>query len=83
MKNVEEHEKVNMQSNGSLMRCSSLALIPDYKDSMYAMKTDVYLTNPNRINMEIEFFYVSFLRAILRGDSDVITKCIDLYQEIG
>lgn len=83
-KKLEENEKLKMQSNGSLMRSSPLALIPNYIESIKAMKTDVYLTNPNKVNMECGFFYVSFLRSILKGnDLSNIDKCIELYKEIG
>lgn len=83
-KKINEDEKPNMQSNGSLMRASPLALIPNFIDSIQAMKTDVYLTNPNDINLEIGFLYNSFLSTLLRGkDKDSIIKAIELYKNIG
>lgn len=54
------------QSNGSLMRCSALALSPgkDYRNVI----DDVYLTNPNVINKECGVIYVKILRQLLFGD---------------
>ncbi len=74
--NEEENNK--MQSNGSLMRSSSLCIIYDETESMNAVKQDAYLTNPNKINLDIGLLYNSFLRSLLRGD-DNIQEIIDNY----
>jgi len=57
----------NNQSNGSLMRCSPLALFPgkDYQNVV----EDINLTNPNTVNYEIGIIYVKILRQLLLGKS--------------
>lgn len=51
------------QSNGSLMRCGALALLPgkSYKNVI----TDTDLTNPNKVNREVGVIYVKILRKLL------------------
>lgn len=50
-------------SNGSLMRCSPLALIMDN----YAVIQDCSLTNPHRVNQDTNQVYVSMVRMALHG----------------
>jgi ADP-ribosylglycohydrolase len=61
----------NQLSNGSLMRCFSLALLPDNS----LIYRDIYLTNPSSIVEEMEKDYVSSLRKALQGESaeDILT----------
>lgn len=61
---LTKDEKKVMQSNGSLMRASPLALV-DIKNSLI----DCALTNPNKINCELNFIYVKCLKKLLRGKS--------------
>ena len=51
------------QSNGSLMRCTPLALLPDNNAVLF----DVNITNPNPINQEVGLLYVQALREALAG----------------
>lgn len=51
------------QSNGALMRCSPLALLPDYA----AVLTDVNLTNPTSVAIDTNLVYITALRDALRG----------------
>jgi ADP-ribosyl-[dinitrogen reductase] hydrolase len=59
---LEEEEKENMQSNGSLMRAS--ALVFTKKEDIL---TDTYLTNPNSVNYYCNLIYVSILKLLLLG----------------
>lgn len=54
------------QSNGPLMRCAPLALLPldKWRDAVHA---DVSLTNPNAETIECVEFYVMLMHAMLRG----------------
>jgi ADP-ribosyl-[dinitrogen reductase] hydrolase len=54
-----------MQSNGSMMRCSPLALL----DTDEPIIEDCFLTNPNKINLECNRIYITALRLALRGTS--------------
>jgi len=56
----------NGQSNGSLMRCSPLAILDDWRRDTVA---DCNLTNPNSINRNIGLIYVKALRMALHGKS--------------
>lgn len=53
-----------LQSNGSLMRASPLACLPNVN----AVILDCDLTNPNNVNRYCNWLYVEALRAILRSD---------------
>lgn len=53
------------QSNGSLMRCSPLALL----DDTISITEDCNLTNSNDVNLDCSMVYVSALRLALRGVS--------------
>ena len=55
----KEHTKLEMQSNGCLMRASALALATNFDD---AVDIDVDLTNPNIICKDVVKFYVDILR---------------------
>lgn len=56
------------QSNGSLMRATSLVFAKNWKK---ACKKDTYLTNPNRINYHSTLIYVLLLRKeIFKEDID-------------
>jgi len=55
------------QSNGSLMRCSPLALLgEDWKNDV---REDCRLTNPSPVNIHAELLYVKALRMALAGKS--------------
>lgn len=54
------------QSNGSLMRCSPLAVLEKDEPAII----DCYLTNPNRINVEASVCYIHAVRACLKGKTD-------------
>lgn len=58
--------KPTSQSNGSLMRCSPLALL---KRDKYVI-IDCDITNPNDINREVNLIFVSALRMCLKGERD-------------
>lgn len=56
-------ESERSQSNGALMRCSPLALLPDYT----AVMADVNLTNPVSVAIDCNLVYITALRYALRG----------------
>lgn len=58
-------EKSSMQSNGSLMRISPIVLINNSTDRFAAVKQDTYLTNPNKINLFVNYIYVEILNNML------------------
>ena len=67
-----------VQSNGSLMRCTPLALIPEKDDFLKALKEDVYLTNPNNVNYECGLVYLTAIRHLLKFDTKgLIAEGID------
>lgn len=60
------------QSNGSLMRCSPLALVAgDWRE---AVVEDCDLTNPNDVNRQCSLVYVGWLRLLLAGENDVFSN---------
>lgn len=65
----EDLEEV--QSNGSLMRASPLAIFInlDDLDSFSPVVTDTRLTNPNRINEEASLIYTSAIAMALEGET--------------
>jgi ADP-ribosylglycohydrolase len=60
----KEHHDIP-QSNGSLMRCSPLALLNDDN----CIITDCELSNPNNINRDASNVYVSALKMALAGNT--------------
>src|SRR6185437_2250961 len=62
MAKIPNEKKKKMQSNGSLMRAAPLALI----NKKYS-KIDCDLTNPNKINREINLIHVCCLKLLLKG----------------
>lgn len=52
-----------VQSNGSLMRCTPLVLLNNYDDVI----TDIKLTNPNKINLDCGILYITAIRMIRDG----------------
>lgn len=58
--------KTTSQSNGSLMRCSPLALL---KRNKYVI-LDCDITNPNDINREVNLIFVAALRMCIKGNID-------------
>lgn len=66
---ITESEKILMQSNGSLMRISPMALIINEEDCIHAIIEDTSLTNPNDTNTIINILYVSILRKIIYDNS--------------
>ena len=62
---LEKSESERSQSNGSLMRCSPLALLSNY----YSYSTiDCDITNPNTVNRDTNLVYLTILRCILCDD---------------
>lgn len=51
------------QSNGSLMRCSPLALLSGYNEVI----EDCKLTNPHPVNLDANIIYITTLRYLLQG----------------
>lgn len=76
---IDDDEKQHMQSNGSLMRCSPLAFIKDETAFEKAVKKDVYLTNPNQVNLEANVLYLSIIRMLLHNatKNDIIEYLTD------
>lgn len=60
---VEDWE--SKQSNGTLMRCTPLALLKNWKK---AAKRDAILTNNNPVNIECSRIYLKVIRRILLGE---------------
>jgi ADP-ribosylglycohydrolase len=56
-------EAERSQSNGAMMRCSPLALLPDYT----AVLADVSLTNPTPVAIDTNLVYITALRDALNG----------------
>jgi ADP-ribosyl-[dinitrogen reductase] hydrolase len=73
---LTDEEKENMQSNGSLMRASPLALLTENE----CIKTDCYLTNPNSINYFANIIFIHILRHLLNGGEKA--DCIDIATNI-
>lgn len=61
----ESKESKTKLSNGSLMRCSSLALLPDNS----LVSRDYNLTNPNFVVSDIEECYLQAIRMAIKGES--------------
>ena len=64
---LELPEDERSQSNGAMMRCTPLALLP-YDDFLIAVETDANLTNPHPIVVWCNRVYLYCLRRCLRGD---------------
>jgi ADP-ribosyl-[dinitrogen reductase] hydrolase len=67
------------QSNGSLMRCSMLAFLPDYMNATFS---DCTITNPHKINTDSNLAYCMILRYTAKGVSknhiiDIILRTYD------
>ena len=77
MSKVEQDQKEIMQSNGSLMRASSLALMKNWNAK--TCELDTSLTNPNRLNQTITVLFVSLLRILLCGGTK--EECKDLCKD--
>jgi ADP-ribosylglycohydrolase len=75
------------QSNGSLMRCSPLALVNDWEK---ACIEDCDLSNPNPINRGCSLIYLSWLTALLAGkepdqdysELDIDPEALDTITEV-
>jgi hypothetical protein len=63
---IEAGTKTISLSNGALMRCSPIALLPKNQWTT-VMKEDVDLTNPYRQTREVNDIYLHVLRMLLRG----------------
>jgi len=62
------------QSNGSLMRCSMLAFLPNYMD---VCLVDCSITNPHKINLDANLAYCIILRYTAKGiDKNHILKIV-------
>lgn len=64
LKRLSLNEKVS-QSNGAMMRCSSLALVPKEEDMMRFAELDCSLTNPHPIPVLTNKVYLKILRGFL------------------
>src|SRR5579871_6228817 len=62
--NLTSDEKRNMQSNGSLMRASPLAI----SFSEESIREDCYVTNPNETNFYCNIVYLEVLNGLLEID---------------
>jgi ADP-ribosylglycohydrolase len=62
---MESDSAENQLSNGSLMRCYALALLPDNSINY----KDIYLSNPSSIVEQIENDYITALRMAIQGES--------------
>lgn len=62
---LSQPEEMRSQSNGALMRCSPLALLPDQA----AVRLDVDITNPCTVTYETNRVYTFALYLALRGKS--------------
>jgi ADP-ribosyl-[dinitrogen reductase] hydrolase len=60
---LSEEEKVDMQSNGSLMRASPLAFLANYE----SVAEDCSLTNPNKVNITCGMLYITILKTCIVG----------------
>lgn len=69
------NDKVNMQSNGTLMRLSPLILIQDKQERDTAIKIDTYLSNPNQVNLRVNIFSIDLLCLIFENTTH--TELID------
>jgi ADP-ribosyl-[dinitrogen reductase] hydrolase len=58
------------QSNGSLMRCFPLVILPNWKEILYI---DTSLTNNNPVNCECTLIYLSYARYFLTGKEEDIS----------
>jgi len=78
MEKYSTEQKSNMQSNGSLMRTSPLSLLPTL--DLEAIKTDVYLSNPNLVNYYCSVCLIRLLRILHTGGSkeDCKKDCVNL-----
>jgi len=67
------------QSNGSLMRCSPLSVLPD----LVPFVEDGYLTNPHEVNLQINIIYGIILQTAIRGYSaaEVMGLVAELFQQ--
>jgi ADP-ribosylglycohydrolase len=71
---ARREQKVNLKttanrpprSNGALMRCWPLAILPNYIE---VAQVDCYITNPDPLAYEVELIYLTALRCILLGMS--------------
>lgn len=85
------------QSNGSLMRCSPLALVDNWREltalEVSAIKPqgfgravilDCNLSNPNVINRDCSLVYVGWLRSLLKGKSveHALCRVVDPCDEV-
>lgn len=66
------------QSNGGLMRCSSLALLFDNEPVIQ----DISITNPNNVCIDCNLVYVTALRLALQGlpGRDIVNRIVPLAQ---
>lgn len=67
-----------MQSNGTIMRCSPLAIIEDEEEMMKLAEIECSITNPNPINITINKVYLKILRGCLTH-KDVNKILLDAY----
>lgn len=63
-----EEEREAAQSNGALMRCFPIALLPR-ESAVSITEIDARLTNPSSICIAINVFFVGLLREAVRGAS--------------
>jgi len=69
-KRYDEMNTSTSQSNGTLMRCYPLVMLPNWKE---ASDMDVDITNPNPVNRECNLIYLSLLRFFIFGEKPILT----------
>jgi ADP-ribosylglycohydrolase len=82
MQNSEHYTTLmDVQSNGTLMRCSPLALLPE-AERVNAIIHDVDITNPNPVNRECSTIYLFALSQLLRigEEQDSLTTLVETYE---
>ena len=75
LKNIPRSTLTEVQSNGSLMRCSPFIVMPNYD----AITIDTNLTNPNSINLDVNYLYIATLQQLAHINND-LNQVDQLYQ---
>ena len=79
-KRYDEMDTSTSQSNGTLMRCYPLVLLPDWKE---ASDVDVNITNPNPVNRECNLIYLGLLQYFIFGEKPILScKCAEIRKVI-
>ncbi len=67
LKGMKYDSLIEIQSNGSLMRCSPLALLKSDNWVQFIID-DINITNPNIVNHECGLIYITVIKRLLRKD---------------